>query len=298
MKPSLMKIRALSLILRAARRLFVEWRVVVVMAAVYASLLAALFLFISTKEATLAQVILTLLFAALVPALFFLLQAMIVNYARGTTGAFKLLRRSFADSRRLALASIPLALLALLCFYVLNKLQSSYGVDTHTVRSVQETTTRQEIMMRTRLSGTNSTETREWPFLLLATLRLMIFGFVLPLCAARLWSAAIGHGLLPALKKLPHHLGRALGRDAVLVYAIGFMLFGLVPYFLLFMRTSAPNVRVEFGLFVARLALVFIFTLGGWVLTLAALEDAGSTKAVEEMKTTGAASGELSGEAA
>jgi hypothetical protein len=46
------------------------------------------------------------------------------------------------------------------------------------------------------------------------------------------------------------------------------MLFGLVPYLLLFMHTPASRPSTEFGLFIARLGLVFAFTLFGWVLTL------------------------------
>jgi hypothetical protein len=269
--------RALKEIFVATRRLFKQWRVIIILAAVYASLLATLLLFMATKEATIWQVMLTLVFAALAPALFFLLQAMIVNYAQGEARAPVLLRRSFRDSCKLALASLPLALLAVFFLYFLNKLQSYFPVHVPSPRPVQVWWP----VGPPQQSSVEPTPWLRWPLLMLSSLRFLVFGVALPLCAAHVWSATVREGLPPALKRMPQHLARAFSTDTVLIYTVGLILFGLVPYFLLFTHTPASRPSVEFGLFIARLLLVFIFTLCGWVLTLDALASAGKVRAAE-----------------
>jgi hypothetical protein len=114
----------------------------------------------------------------------------------------------------------------------------------------------------------------QWLLLSLASLRLLFFGVLLPLAAVHLWSATLRDGLLPTLKKIPRHLSRAFAPEVVLTYIIGLTLFGLIPYLLLFAHTPASRWSIEFGLFVTRLVLVFIFTLCGWTLTLDALAGA------------------------
>lgn len=261
-----MMMSALKIFLVETRRLFRHWRAVAAFVAVYASLLATLFFFVATKEATIRQIILTLVFAALAPAIFFILQAMIVSYARGEGKALVLLKRSLEDSCKLALASVPLALLAILLFYFMNKLESYYPAHAPVVRAAQSPSTMPPL---------------QWSFTALSTLRIIIFGIVLPLIAAHLWSATLREGLLPALKGMRRKLARAFAPEVLRIYIIGLTLFGLIPYLLLFMHTPASRPPVEFGLFIARLLLVFLFTLLGWVLTLSALARAGNAKVAD-----------------
>jgi hypothetical protein len=270
---------ALKTIFAASRRLLKQWRVMAVLAAVYASLLAALFFFVSTKEATRWQVMWTLIFAALAPALFFLLQAMIVNYAHGDAKALALLRHSFRDSCRLALASIPLALLVVLFIYLLNKPHSYSFINLPFPRFVQETWTPTQL----HPSSISQTAPLSWPQLGLSTLRLLIFAVVLPLGAIHLWGATVRDGLLTGIKKLPRNLAHAFAPQPALTYAIGLVLFGLIPYFLLFTRTPASDPWVEFAFFVARLLLVFVFTLYGWALTINALAVEGFAKGAKDV---------------
>lgn len=253
--------KALKEIFGAVRKLLRHWRVMAVLAAVYAALLASLFLFVATKEATIWQVWLTLIFAALAPALFFLLQAMIVNYARGEVHLLALLRRSFGDSSRLALASLPLALLAVVIVYVLNKFHPA---------PMAYTAPRQPSL--------NSIPQLQWSQLIWTTARLLLFSVALPLAAIHLWNAIIRDGLVRGLKSAPHHLARAFAPSAVLIYATGIIFFGLIPYLLLFTRTPAAKPSVEFGIFITRLLLVFLFTLYGWVLTFDALSNVSNVK--------------------
>lgn len=261
-------------VLTLARRPCRQWRVITELTILYAALLAALLLFMATKEATLWQITLTLIFLALVPALFFILQALIVNYAHGECRAFLLLKRSLRDSCRLALASLPVALIGVLFFYLLNKLQSYYPAQVPAVRPAQNPFTMPD-------SGAMARQAPpiEWPLLAISTARLVIFGIVLPLITIHLWSATLHEGLARALRGIHRHLARAFAPEQLRIYVAGLMLFGLVPYLLLFMHTPSSRPSREFGLFIVRLILVFVFTLFGWAWTFCSL--AGKAKAAD-----------------
>lgn len=230
---------ATKIVLGETRRLFREWRAVAAMTAVYALLLAVLFLFVATGEATLWQVTRTLLCAGVAPALLFILQAMIVNYAQGTVSARLLLKSSPGDSCRLAIASLPPALLAWLLFYLTKRPQA-------------------------------------WlPPVALSSLRLLLFGVTLPLIVVGLWSATLRFGLRATLKGARRVVAGAFAPESFCIYFTGLLLFGGVPYLLLLMHTTAGSPALAFGKFIARLLLVFVFTLLGWVLTVAALARVG-----------------------
>ncbi|HEX8144552.1 MAG TPA: hypothetical protein VF553_18435 [Pyrinomonadaceae bacterium] len=247
----------------ASCRLWRSRRVSLLLAGLYSSLLAVLYLFISTREASVGQVLLTLLLAALAPALFFMLQAVAVNYAQGESQWFLLLRRSPGDSCKLALVSLPLILLALVFIYLLNKLQLNSHILTRTVTPSWPL-----------VSGgwlTASGQTRQWSLIMISTLRLLVFAILLPLLAIHLWSATVVNGLLPTLKRAHRTLALALRPSSVLIYALGLTLFAVIPYFLLFGHVHAGKAWIEIGLLLARLLMVFLFTIYGWTLTVSAL---------------------------
>jgi len=56
-----------------------------------------------------------------------------------------------------------------------------------------------------------------------------------------------------------------------LIYAVGLIGFVLVPYVILFVPSPAKGTKTDFAFFIARLLLVYVFTLIGWVVTLSAL---------------------------
>ena len=257
MKEMLKAIRA------AVRGVCPNRRVGALLVALYVSLLAVLYLFISTREASAGQVLLTLIFAALAPALFFILQAVAVGYAQGEAKARVLLRRSLGDSCKLALVSLPLILLALLFVYLLDRFQLHSQLILKLIPPAWP-------LLAVRLLASAS-ETRQWSPVLMATLRLLIFAIMLPLLAIHLWSATVRDGLLPTLRRAPHTLAVAFSPSSVLTYTLGLTLFALIPYFLLLGHTHAEQAWLEMSLFVARLLLIFLFTLYGWTITLRAL---------------------------
>ncbi|HVQ37709.1 MAG TPA: hypothetical protein VMS31_09255, partial [Pyrinomonadaceae bacterium] len=65
----------------AARSVLKNWQSMLLIAIVYAALLAVLYFFVAIREATFVQVSLTFASAIVAPLLFFILQAMIANEA-------------------------------------------------------------------------------------------------------------------------------------------------------------------------------------------------------------------------
>ena len=105
----------------ALRMLFGRWSTLIPVAALYGGLLLAGYLFVSTREATITQLVITLAAIVVTPTIFFLLQALTVNY---TNDAHVALKKLLFDSLRLVVVTIPLILVAALALYGLGKLHS------------------------------------------------------------------------------------------------------------------------------------------------------------------------------
>ena len=247
-----------------------------VFAALYALLLATLYGFIATREATIGQILLTLLFAAASPVVFFLLQAVIINRTRhGRIEWYRALR----DSCKLALLALPLILAGVLIASLLNRLQAHFPAP-HISQPLQVATTPP--------AGAVPQPTH-WPTVLFATLRSLLFGIVLPLTLIRLW-IELGHqdlvglvrsGWRSLLKQLGSIISRAFEPRSFLIYSAGLIVFALIPYLLLFVHLPLPGAWKEISIFTVRLALVFAFTLLGWVMTLSTLAQGDGTVVIE-----------------
>ncbi len=248
-------------IANAARQLLKNWRALLLLALVYAGLLASLYLFVSIREASAGQVAMTLALAIAAPALFFLLQT---TSARQTNcprfGV--LLNDSLRNTWKVFLVSVPLIVLAALAFYLLTRVQTYLGV---VDRAPQ-------IQPAQVAEG----QPLEWSIVGLTTVRYVLIGAVLPLVMIHFWIATVHQGIVATVKKARALFARAFSAQAVLIYMAGFVVFGLVPYVLLFWATASTNARLEVGLFVARLAGVFMLTLFGWVVTMNALANSAS----------------------
>ena len=110
-----------------------------------------------------------------------------------------------------------------------------------------------------------------WKAALFSTLRYLSFGLVLPLAAIHLWLATVNEGLGGAIRKLVTLLSRAFAPQSVLIYIVGFLIFAVAPYFLLFRTTQSSHAWLELFFLIARLAVVFVLTLLGWMITVRAL---------------------------
>ena len=239
-----------------------SWRSMLLIAIVYAALLGALYSFIAVKEASLAQVVATFALAIAAPLLFFILQAMIMgSIASGDDASVgSVIKKALTSFWKLLLISLPLIALAILVAYLLAKAQARLGTSL--------TETANEIPRRLAAGASKPARPVDWRAAIVATVRYLTFGLFLPLAAIHLWLAATRQGLGHAIKRIASLLANAFSPRSVLVYVLGFIVFAVAPYFLLFRTTPSKHAWLELTLFVARLAIVFALTLFGWVITV------------------------------
>lgn len=252
----------------AGRKLLKNRSTMVLLAVVYAALLAALYFFMAIREASIVQVVLTLGLAITAFVLFFLLHAMVVGRIAGDSGAEsgsgQWLKSSAANLWKLVIISLPLVALAILIAYLLNKAQNYFGYGPDSTNDILEP-----------MAGSRSRKPApppiNWRVAIFSSLRYLSFGLLLPLATIHLWLATVRDGLWPAVRKIGAHLSRAFAPQSVLIYILGFLVFGLLPYFLLFKPVPTSKAWLEISLLVVRLAVVFAMTLFGWVVTVWAL---------------------------
>ena len=236
-------------------------RALSIFAALYALLLASLYGFIATREATVWQVTATLLLLVLVPLEFFVLQSAILNHAREPKFRWAQILR---DAIKLAIVTVPVLLLAWALWALLNKWQLRFPAP-HPPISFPATAPRVQPIY--------------WPSLIFATVRCLLFGVALPLAAIHLWIEvagrkvrdAVGGGGQAVLKRIGNVLARAFASESVFTYALGLIFFVAVPYVLLFIPFKVKGNKTDFAVFIARLVLAFLFMLIGWIVTLIAL---------------------------
>lgn len=246
----------------ATRQLLRNWSVMIVLAGLYASLIAALYLFATIREASTGQVVLSLVLAITAPFLFFVLQTAGASQTRGLK-AGRLLRDALRNSWKVMAISVPLIALAFLLTYLLGKVQSYLGTDGRELS---------DVAAQYQLSTSSDVRPAlKWSQVTLNAFRYLSFGFVLPLVAIHLWVASVGKDFLATIRATKDTIIRAFAPHSVLIYTAGFVVFGVIPYLLLFNSTPASKAWMEITFLVARLLLVFILTLFGWVVTMSAL---------------------------
>ena len=249
--------------------------VLIVFTALYALLLATLYFFIATREATVWQVMITLAGLVVIPAEFFILQAAIIDRTKQQKFNW---RGILIDAVKLFLVTIPILLLGWLVWYLLNKWQAHFPPPAPPV-------TLQRI--------TPPPPPVHWPTLLFATLRCLLFGVALPLMTIHLWIGVAGTeirtlfagGAGPFFRRIGKAFARAFASDSALTYAFGLIVFFAIPYALLFIPLTIKGNKTEFAFFIFRLVLVFAFTLIGWVVTLSALTKLPSETTTAETKS-------------
>ena len=251
-------------------------RALAIFAALYALLLASLYTFISTREATVWQVAVTLFLLVVVPLEFYVLQSAILN--RGQAGKFHW-AQVLRDAIKLAVVSIPILLLAWVLWALLNKWQLRYPAPPPPITFPPAAPRVQPI---------------HWPSLIFATVRCLLFGVLLPLAAIHLWIEiagrsvrdAVGGGGQAVLKRAGNVFSRAFASESVFTYALGLIFFAAIPYALLFIPFTVKGTKTDFAVFIVRLLLAFLFTLIGWIVTLTALaRNRTETAAVPAPKT-------------
>ena len=247
----------------ATRTLLTTPRALTILALLYALLLATLYGFISIREATVSQVAMTYVFLVLIPIEFFLLQAAILH--RAATGKFHW-PQIMRDAIKLIVITIPIVLLGFLLNYLLNKWQAHYPAP-------------QPLLTLPGARTPTAPPPLHWPTVLFATVRLLLLGVALPLATIHLWIEVAAQDLRSffsggariVLRRIANAIARAFAFDSVLTFALGLVIFFLVPYAVLFLGRPPKGNKTDFAFFIVRLLLVFLFTLIGWIVTLTAL---------------------------
>jgi len=233
-----------------------------IFAIIYAILLATFFRFIWIREATVWQVLFTYVFMILIPFEFFFFQAAIIDRVRDQKFRW---RAIVIDAIKFLVATIPILLAGWLIYYLLNKLAVRYPAPALPVLPVTQ--------------GPPRVQPVHWPTLLFATFRFVLLGVALPLAAIHVWIAIAGGevrslfdgGAKSFLNRIGAALGRAFASESVLIYALGLIIFFVLPYFILVPIFNIKGNKTEFTVFVLRLLLAYLFSLFGWVVTVGAL---------------------------
>ena len=109
-----MYLKSFNALLSAMRLLFTNKQALLLVVTAYAGLLTALYLFVSIREATISQLLVTFFSIAAAPALFFLLQSISVTYVSGS------LRKLANVSFKLFIVSLPVIALTVFAAYSVN----------------------------------------------------------------------------------------------------------------------------------------------------------------------------------
>jgi hypothetical protein len=247
----------------------------VVIGVLYALFIGACYFFVTTREATVVQVAFTFVFAIAIPVLFCALQAACAGFAVGADAPGATLKAAGKGFWKVLLVSLPLGLLIVGGVWTLNKvearLKAKPATEMQTSGSHGDVSEDEGEVLSVPMNAPEHEEAKKpkvrWAFVLLVAVRLLLFGLVLPLVGIHLWLGLARGGFRTMFKGF----GRVLAPETVLTYAVGAVLFGVIPYFLLFTRTGTSGAWSELTLFGLRLLLAFLFSLVGWVLTMRAL---------------------------
>ncbi|HEX6187774.1 MAG TPA: hypothetical protein VFZ40_06820 [Pyrinomonadaceae bacterium] len=224
----------------------------------YALLLVSFYFFISTREATVGQVLVTYALLLLLPAEFFVLQAAILEFSRARKFAVK---NILLSALKLAAVTIPVLIIGALLWWLMNKLQARFPADV--------------VFPQTPPKAPPT----HWPTLLITTLRFVVFGVALPLATIHLWieasvcdvRASFAGGARNVFGTMGRALTRAFSSESVFVYGLGLILFVLGPYLILIPRLTFRGTKTAFTLFVVQVIVALFLALIGWVVTLVTL---------------------------
>lgn len=240
-----------------------------IFATIYAVLLVASYLFISIREATIWQVLITYALMILIPLGFFTLQSSIIN--RGLDQRFRW-RVILIDALKFLMVTILVLLVVWLLYYLLNKVSARYPAPVVEVVAANQATPQ-------TTPTPPPTPPLHWPSLFFTTLRFVLLGVAFPLATIHLWIAVAGGGVRTLFrdgaksffKRMGSALTRAFSSDSVLIYGLGLIVFFVLPYVALVPTFTIKGNKTEFVVFGLRLLLSFLFSLVGWVITLTAL---------------------------
>src|SRR5919202_3550123 len=183
----------LSALFNAARGLLRNFGALLALAVLYAALIVAGVVFVTTREASLFQIALTALAAVAVPVLFFLAASACAAYAVGESRPFGVVGRALRGFLKVLIVSIPVLALVVGTVWGLNKLESRVKHDPR--EEAREQFSRHESADEEDDTTVEHPKPRvRWAYVFYSALRLFLLGILLPLVAIHLWIAAVRDG--------------------------------------------------------------------------------------------------------
>lgn len=247
----------------AARKIFSNWAVLLIALVIYEALLAVLYFFISTGEATALEVVLTVLvLPALAVFLFFMLQALGVSYVRIGVGPLYVVKRAFNDCWKILVVSLPIMLLIGLIWH--------YGdvAELHLIRQ----------------SYQDPPPSGQWKLPALQWTRYFLLYFVLPLLSIHLWIAAVREGIAGAFKSIGRVLATAYSLRSILIYLVVIAIFGALAYLFFMTRIRMDDAWIELWLFGVRQMVALLIVFLGWFIAVGALAEMTARSALKEIE--------------
>jgi hypothetical protein len=257
----------LKLWFRSIATTFANPGALLVFAIIYAFVLVASYIFISIREATISQVLVTYGLMILIPIGFFTLQASVIDRVLDQKFRWRVI---LIDALKFLAVTIPVLLLAWLLFYLLNKISARYPAPI--VQAPPPP-------VHQAAPAPLPPPPLHWPSLIFSTLRFVLLGAALPLATIHLWIAVAGGGFRTLFgdgpksffKRIGLALARTFSSDSVAIYGLGLIIFFVLPYVILVPVFRIGGNKTEFAVFGLRLLFAFLFSLIGWVSTLTAL---------------------------
>jgi hypothetical protein len=257
----------------AIKQTLKDFRALFIFIGLYTLLLASFYFFISTREATVWQVLVTYALLLLLPAEFFVFQAAILGFARNQ----KFVKGILGSTLKIAAVTIPVLIIGALLWWLMNKLQARFPAPPAPL-----------VFPPTPPKSAPT----HWPTLLITTLRFVLFGVALPLATIHLWIEAsvcdVRASFAAGAKTIFGTMGRALARafssESVFVYGLGLILFVLGPYLILLPRLTFTGTKTAFTLFVVQVIVALVLMLIGWVVTIVTLARINASEEPIEVK--------------
>lgn len=251
----------INAITTATQSLFGNWKTTAAFVVLYAIFVFAVYLFFTTPEARMWQVALTFLLTLLIPVLFFVLQTMGVEYVNGEGKFSEWLARVGREFWKPLLISLPVIALTWLAIWGLNTLDTTLTAGIRDAAASAGTDAAYK-------AGEERIKTLALTFTVVSAL---ILYFLVPLFSIHLWIATLRDGFKQTLKGIFRVLYRAFAPRSVLTYLLGFVVFGVLPYYIITMRTPIKSPWLDLTVLGGRIALALLVALIGWVVTVGAL---------------------------
>lgn len=216
----------------------------------YLAFAAVFYLFVVIKDASVWQLILSIVTSLVGVVVFFALQSVAVGYTRADSNARVLLKGIGKDSFIILAVSLPLLVLVVIGLLVLGMAGAV---------TTQAAVTASKWLVAVRIIN---------------ALRMILLYLVLPLVAIQLWISATRDGLTSALKNFLSSTLKAFSLRSLLTYLMVLVVFGAIAWFLVFTKTQFGSAWVELGLLTTRLILAGLVVFFGWLLAVGALRQA------------------------